>query len=362
MSRRLTLAEIKASRIPTVLNLCPTDIRLLQFLNEAQERLLMQGRWWGAYQEAQFCVTEGCIVMPREVAVIEQVSICGVPLGMQNAWGQWSHPVASCGDCDSCADSTYSCGHSKLESRGFAPSFKTTTSTDKKIRVYPGNIADVGKKIIFQGRDSTGNWVRTTIDGVQADGEQVTLALPFVETTTTWGPGAPTGVIKEATQYRVLVYSVVGASLVLLADYQPSEINPMFRKYYLPGFSDITCCGCEEADDGTLQRTVNAMVSLQHVPIEVDTDWLIFQSLSAYKEAMIAVKAWEEGEETKANFHFYGTQNSPKNGRNAMRVVNRGGAIPLLQAELRKQTGDHTEVNVQLEAGNSLPRAMAGFR
>src|ERR1041384_3645824 len=93
MSRRLTLKDIKNSRIPALLNVCPDDARIGQWINTFEERSFSRGRWWGSTQLARFCVTtESCIVTPREVATIDALSIGGVPVPVQNSWFQFIRP------------------------------------------------------------------------------------------------------------------------------------------------------------------------------------------------------------------------------------------------------------------------------
>jgi hypothetical protein len=245
---------------------------------------------------------------------------------------------------------------------GDVASFSTTRGENKVIRTYPTDTNDVGKKIIYQGNDSNGIWVRTEIDGVMSDGEQVTLALPFVDTTTVWGPGAPVAVVKEVTQLRVLVYSydTVEAVERALADYEPGETRPTYLSSYIPNLRSARVGGCTR--DGTDTTTITALASLQHVPFTSPGDWLILQNLPAYKAAMMAVKFYEEGDVGRGDYYFYGTQAQSKNGRGVMRVVNRGGAIPLLQAELRKNSSDRVSAFVYLEETNRQVRDMAGFR
>lgn len=362
MSRLLTWSDIEASRIPTTLGVCPGDSRLKQWFNEAEDRMLSQGRWWGSVRRTQFCVQSGCIVFPREIATIEQIALCGNPIRITNNWYNFSRLLTRVESCDSCEGSSGACGHLHAEDHNTVASYATTIGTDKKIRTYLTNVGDVGKTIIYQGRDSNGIWVRTLIDGVMSDGEEVTLVNPFVDTVTVWGSGAPVAVIKEATVGRLLVYSVVGSTERALAGYQPSETHPMYRSMLIPGFCNVHCCNCTEDADGNENRTITAIASLQHVPIETDNDWLIFQNLSAYKEAMIAVVAWEDNNDAKGNYHFFGTQASSRNARGVMRVVNRGGAIPLLQSELRKMTGDRVTTNVYLDETNRLQNDLIGFR
>lgn len=376
MSQLLTVANLKASRIPAQLAVCPDDARFLQWLNESQELMLSQGRWWGSVKEGQFCVDNGCVTWPREVAVVEQVAICGQPMILNSMWYPYQRNLASvpqCAGCGSgncssgrCNPGAWSCGHLRMTERGTAASFSTTRGQNKTLRTYLSNLADAGKTVVYQGYDKNGIWVRTQPDGPGnpwIDGERVILASPFVDTATIWNPGAPAAVLKEATVQRVLVYEHnVDTDLDRqIAVYQPSETHPMYRTSFIPGFERIRCCGCS-THDATPQRTVNVIVSLQHVPLEVDEDWLIFTNLSAYKAAMMAVAAWETGDAAKGNFYFYGTQSAPSNARGSMRVVNRGGAIPLLAAELRKMTGDKTDSFVYLDETNRFQRDMAGFR
>jgi hypothetical protein len=364
---RLNVASIKNSRIPAALGICTTDPRLLQWLNEAQEMMLNQGRWWGSIQRAQFCVEDGCLVFPREVDNIEKIAVNGQPINLVTNWYAFTQTLATVQNCASGSCSTgcgsgatqmrYPCGHFNAADHGTAVSFKTTKGENKVLRFYC-NVADVGKKIIVQGYDSNNIWVRTSISGTISDGEQVTLAMPFVDTVTEWYPGSPTGIIKEATSYLVRMYSYDTSTTleVALGVYEPDTLLPSFRKFYLPGLSQFEGCGTD-----CTTRTVTALVKLAHIPLVNDNDWLLFENLNAYKAAMMAIKAQEEGDFARFLFNFFGTQAAPSNGRGAMRVVNRGGAIPLLAAELRSKTGDRTDAYVHHEATNRLPRALAGF-
>jgi hypothetical protein len=366
MSQRLTLGRLRytkngrPSRISVIANVCPDDDRIADWVNGFQERALNYGRWWGTTQLARLCVSSGCnITLPREVAVIEAANLNGSPMSMGNSWNPFVRPHSPCsGDGWRCR----CCGCSSrftLQEKDPAASFATTTGTNKKIRVY-SNVADNGKKIVFQGYDSNGIWVRTFYDGAVQDGEQLTLTAPYTDTATVWGPspnrqcvGAPVRVIKELTNYRLLVYSVNtdNDTMIQIAEYQAGETNPSYRVVSIPGFRQgPNSCGCETS-------TLSCIVSLQHIPVINDTDFLLFQNPGAYMDGVIAEKYYEAGEFAMADAYFFGRQKSPSNNRGAMRVINQGGAIPSLQAELRKMTGDVTAINIQYGGVN-----LAGFR
>lgn len=339
-------------------NVCSTDPRFLQWLNSIQERALNQGRWFGTTQLMRFCASDGCLILPREVAVIEAAKFDGVPLSLRNQWYQFIRPhcsfsactlpSTSLGRCNSSSSSCSCCGCRgglDFEERDLVPSY-AFTNDGEKIRLYPTNLADVGKKVTLQGYDSNGVWVRSTIDGIVQDGEQVTLASPFTDSTTTWSAGNPLRVIKDPTSYRVLMFAIDsgGNETRQLGDYQPTETNPMYRRMWLP-------TGCS-----TQTRTVTALVSLQHIPLTQDNDWLLFTNLSAYEDGIMSAKYREAGDITLADSYFFGNPRPPKNARGVSRYNDGMGMIPQLEAELRKMTGDRTSVNVDYDGVN-----LAGF-
>lgn len=345
MSMRLTVKQIKNSRIPAIVGVCSDDPRLIQWANAFEEKAYVHGKFWGSVQLMQFCTTNTCLILPREVATIEAIKVGCAHVPVQNQWFSFVCPHGSC-DCGTNCDCGCGCGDFNAIDKGTVCSFAKTTGVNQKIRLYPGGAADVGKKVIIQGKDLNGVWVRSSIDGAIGDGEQVTLASPFVDTVTVWGPGAPYAVIKEATSYRALMYAVdqTTAAETALADYAPSELNPSYRVISAPNL----CCG---AEGGT--QNILAIVSLQHIPVETDNDFLLFQNLSAYQLGIQAEKAYEDGDYAKGDAYFYGSAGPPRNNRGPLRVTNRMGAIPLLTAELRRITGDKCAVNIQ-HAGVNL--------
>lgn len=349
MSQRLTYSDIKNSRIPSLCGYNPDDPRLLQNCNSFQERAWGLGRWWGTTALLRFCIRDSCITLPRQVAVVEQAKLNDNPIRTHNAWyefvrfhqtcdahGMWDLSTAPNfgGGCGCCG-----CGHVNAEDVDSVCSFSSTLGSNCKIRSYLGNISDAGKKITFQGYDKNGIWVKTSPGGVFQDGETVTLASPFVNTVTVWGPGSPVAVRKDTTNTRVLVYSVdatTGLNEIQLADYQSDETKPMYRRLRINGMPRQTNPACVS--------TLLCIVSLQHIPIVNDNDWLLFQNLPSYEDGVRAVKFREDGNVAEADAFMFGTQKPSQSSRGASRIINCSGAIPLLQQELQKMTGQKTTV------------------
>lgn len=375
MSQRMAVIDLMAdsSRIASSLNVCSTDPRFLSWANEAEERMANQGRWFGTVTEVQFCVDRtGCFTLPREVVSLERVKVNGHNIDIQNGWFTYTrllggdHTCAGCNAARACGASVGSCGHIQMQEReGTQASYaRTSSGANKVLRTYPGGLEDIGKTITFYGYDKNNVWVKTGSGANVQDGETVTLAMPFADTVTRWGEGSPMAVRKDVTSWRTLVYeydTVTGAS-VGIGEYQPGETRPSYRLAYIPGLRNVSCGTNCTTEGGEGRVTITALARLQHVPLIGDGDWLLMQNLAAYKSAMIAVKAWEEGDVAKFNYYFFGTQSSSKNGRGVLRVVNRGGAIPLLQAELRTNTSDRTNAFITIDESNRYVREMIGFR
>lgn len=369
MSRRLTFLDIKNSGIDAGLGVCSTSAEFLRWFNLAQERMNNQGRWFGSVQEVQFCITKGCLVLPREVAAIEAAQFDGTEMILGNNWYEYIHPVIPCSNMCSLGFSinawnpwqTTRCGQYVAEQKGVRCSFDSTSNTNQKLKFYPGDASDAGTKVIVQGKDTNGVWVRTNAGGTVIDGEQVTLAMPFVITKTIWAAGEPTRLIKDVTNYRLLMYQIdaTTSAEAFLGEYQPGETRPMYQVLFLPALADCdpnsTCNGCSTIACGTT-HTLLATVSLQHIPVTGDNDWALFTNLAAYADAMHAMRLYEQGDFAGGNAYFYGGQAPSRDGR-AIRVVNRGGAIPQLVAELRKMTGDRTTIAVRQDK-----TSLAGFR
>lgn len=337
---RLRLKNIlENADILSDLNVCSTDPRVALWVNAFELQALPYGRWWGTTQLFQSCnVSSGCLVLPRGVATVEAVRVGGRNIRPQNIFGDYVRehmPWEAC--CESSGCSCCGCVPVSMMEAGMVPSFATTTGVNKKIRVYPGGAADVGKKIIFQGKDANGVWVRKSIGGTIQDGEEVTLALPFVDTTTIWGAGAPYAVMREATQYRVLVYSVDQDTTteVQLAEYQPTETEPAYRRVQLSAGCSSGCA------------SLMAVVSLDHVPVRHENDWLMFSNLEAYRAGIMSVKYRKEGNQQLADAYFFGTPRTSKAVRGPLRYAEGMGALPILRAELRKYTGDQTAISIQ---------------
>jgi len=74
--RFLTLGSIK-SAVARGLGMCSTDSRVVDFINEAQERLLnRENHAVGSFMRYRFCTNESCLVLPRSIRTVESFAVC----------------------------------------------------------------------------------------------------------------------------------------------------------------------------------------------------------------------------------------------------------------------------------------------
>jgi len=318
---KTTLATAK-SRIAKHLNLCETDARVTEYINEAQRRLIESGKWKGTYGRFTLCATDGCIVWPRQIETIETFAIDKTPGTVRNGWFEFLESGYGL--------QTDECGSiGQLIDRGEVPTYRSMSGNGKPVRVYAFLEADAGKTITIMGYDSNGNWVRTLKSGsgataVYQDGEVVTLDNGFVDTATSFQ--SITGVLKDTTEGNVMLYELVDAAPTLLdlASYEPSETIPSYRKSLIPNLSD--CGTCTEGNVGTVSVTVIA--KLRFIEAVSDTDVLLINDLYAIKNMAIAIKMEENRDfATAAEYRTLAIESL----RNQLANYHGDGVVPVLR-------------------------------
>lgn len=278
--------------------MCPDDPRIPKYLNEAVIRLLPRGQWRGTVVRYQVCLTDDCISWPRQIETIL-------------AWAQFNGPgiirshyyeflgfgPGLFSSCSNALGTTWSyggvaCGSGgQLVDRGLAVAFDDLCGANKTIRAYIDYPVDEGEVLLLQGLDSNGNWILT--DGGEVNGEELSLALPYVQSTKTWR--ALSGVQKPVTKgpVRLYEYDTVTGLQRLLAVYEPDETLPEYRRSLVPGLSCSS--GCGSTTDGVCeQKRVTVLAKLKFVPVRLETDYLLIGNTAALKDMVQAIKKRED--------------------------------------------------------------------
>jgi hypothetical protein len=253
----------------------------------------------GTVASIQVCVKSGCVVFPRYVSTIREARTCCGSVWLKNEYESynfvdtsWYNSLGgSPGNWSSGNGTGYSLCTQGLFAHGRVPTYDTIRGTGRKVRVYAQTNQDYGKTVTIFGidngsqplmhRDENGDW---------REGWVLTFQNPYAET-----EGYVSGierVLKDRTQKPVTMFAWNTTDSVLenLATYDPGETNPSFARYQLHGYPmQLNADGTERL------RTVVALVKLNFVPVEFDTDLVLIDNLTALKFMMQAILS-EEGD------------------------------------------------------------------
>lgn len=327
-TQRITLAQVKASRLPTSIGLCSADgPGICSILNEATLRLVQasgETGWYGTWAKVVFNVDrdDPYLTLPRTIARVIDMSVCDSPIRTQNPFFEFLQfgaglqaPAASCSR-NSCACEM------QMYDRGTVPLFRDLTPGNK-LRFYIMNAADTGKRIFITGvKDVNGTDIFTVDRGVTINGLAITLdnQFPFVETPI--AINSLEGIQKEETVGQVKIYEVSTTTdtQIMLSVMDPTEQNAYYRRYFVQGLPE-RCCGCDHTEDTTVQLT--AMAKLEFIPVKVDTDYLLIGNIPALKNECQAIR--------------YEEMDSPASAQ--MAILRHRDAIRLLNKELTHYMG-----------------------
>jgi len=304
--RKLTLSASRTT-LARVLETCATDTtKILTFANEAQERLLNRPNDpVGSWMRYRACTNDNCLVWPRQIRTIKAWWLCNQPGIFRSEWFE--------------AIGYYEGGQGKLDSdghagnqlidRGTVCSFANVTATTaepRKIQAVASHPSDNGKIIHLRYIDSFSSRKYSTISGTIQEGENLALSTSGVLTTSNVATGGLYHVVKATTNYPIRLYSwdVNSATQVeLLAYYEPGETEPIYRSTLMPGLSDRG--GCSDIDtDCTVNKSVEILAKLQHVPVAVDNDPFVLSNLAALKLMCKGILMEERHEQALAEYYF----------------------------------------------------------
>lgn len=294
---RLTLEKIKNSRIPNFLGYTPTDSRFLQILNEAQQRLMMQGLYWGTFQTYQICVSaDGCLVWPRQVASIEALAVNNEPLTLRNGWFEYLQTGWG-------IRSVSNSSEMQLLDRGRTPVFVDMNDFVSTLEVYSEVAEDASARLLVTGYDASGNWIRTQDNGTWIDGEYIDISTSTASSANIYT--AVTGIQKPVTNGPVHLSKVTGDGLTVpIGYYEWDETLPDYRKSLIPGLGEQPNYTCGSGDVLTNKRVVRAVVKLDHIDMVRDTDWAMIGNLPALKNACKSVQLAEQQNIAESQSYF----------------------------------------------------------
>lgn len=344
MSQRLRLLDFRQSRGAQSVGLCQQNLPgLASMVNAAQRRLLYAKEagdegWFGTWAEMVFAVqTPGFyITPPRGVARVERAAACDKPIPVQNQFFEYL-------DLGVGPQSPLQCRRQhvgQLYSRNFAVTFTDLSNPPQNIIAYASDPRDIAaaKRVLLQGLDANNNALTQFDNGMQVQGQFITLESPFA--VGALPVNSITGIQKDVTYGPVLISQLdpTTAAQVPLVTMEPGETTAWYRRYFL-GDSFKACCRAS--------NQVTAIVKLELVPAVIDTDYLLIQNLEALIHECQAIR-YSEMDSTQAK------QDS---------VFHHNQAIKLLMGEMAHYFGiDTPAVNIEPFGTAKLERLNISMR
>lgn len=264
-----TLPYVRKAVAPYVEDsgVCEDDPRVLEAINEARRLLYPLGDWKNI--TAPFCIRPYCgvITLPWEYEYAKTAYLCCRQVVVENDW--FAHLP---GDFD------YWCGNSLgriVRSSGEFAGFRDWPNEELRskcevcapfegflIEVILEDDRDIGTKITFQGIGRTRAKVSLTRtlteksyhSNIPQPGEERMIHLQRV--------------IKPKTFGRLRIYGRDGANKILMAVYDPDEINPQYARYHVGGFyrtgvvvkAKLRFVPYEERDDQFIDINTDALI------------------------------------------------------------------------------------------------------
>lgn len=276
----LTYGQVKQT-CADALKWCTTDGRLLPMVNRAQEELKNAvPDFVGKHVRMRLCAYKGMITWPEEIETIEKVSVDKIVIPVKDFWFEMLENATSIQEPDNCP--TY--GRLSLD-RWDAPGFDDIRGSGKKLKIYCDQI-ETNVTIRFGGNNSLTEGktrVRSINAGVWVDGEVLTLDAGNPPTTTNVFLSWDVAVFNTKRNSYTRVYEVDPITLEerLIAIYEPNNLNPTFRRSYIPGICREQ--GCEDEDDTACgrRRTVTIIGKRRLVPCYTDADYVLIPNQTA---------------------------------------------------------------------------------
>ncbi len=304
--------------LKTVAGVCPDSEAFKDLVNEVQERLWRRGNWWDSAWLSRICIHNHCITWPRWVGTVLGIRFPNTPTVMMNRW----YSITGRGFNEGNRNGTWGASYwgpnfdamaqnqpdNIVMDSGTAPIYNDLTgTTGKLIRYYVRNHADIGKTIRIFGLAYGNQPLQEFVNGAWQEGITITAAAPF-------GTNAAmvtkiTSIVRDATTGMGYLYSYdpTTQQLVDLAQYEPSETNPRYRRSDVMGYCNNHRCtqlvnGQTDAERKIIQ--IEALIKLQFIPAVSVNDFLFIDVMPALKLGIQAVKLEEANQDSQARIKW----------------------------------------------------------
>ena len=277
---------------------CPTDPRLYRYVNEAQRRIFLEGKYKGIYGRYNFRLYDGLITLPYECDTLLSANVLGQPVLVHSEWFEFLQ--SGPGTQDGRINFTYS----DFFDRGDGYCVIQDPPNPFTVQIFCAVPEDPNLTLIIIGLDANGNAIRSeitvqngdgTVSGQWINGVQNNIysaTSPYLETTQLFSVitaiqlPVRNGDIRLVANARNPVTLQPTGITYLLGIYPYFMTNPNFRRYHFPTNPPPFQPPCSVC--------VNALVRRRVVPVASPGDYLMIDNIPALKCMMMSVFKEEE--------------------------------------------------------------------
>jgi hypothetical protein len=264
------------ARVASSAGLTAESDRLKARITAIQNRLGYKGKWDGCMDQLEFAVYDRLITLPLEYETLEGVAVSDNPLPMMPKWYEFLDHGPGPQDDNPWVN--------VVIRRGFSPVVRQSYDEARVVRAFASVDERVNGETVnirVLGYDENDVWVRTEVDGVWQDGENLALNGHLAEN---WAESVTkfkriTRIDKPVTNGAVeLWFMDPDETLYFAGRYEYHTTNPKFAQYVVPSLGT------------TIQTTlVKALCRRKIRPVVSGDEELIFDNLEAYRLGLMAM-------------------------------------------------------------------------
>jgi hypothetical protein len=261
----------------------PTSLLVPARINELCERFFVSGRWKGMLSEVELETFQGSITLPRRYEAILGVTVKGAP---KTPFSRWHHFAP--GGPGHQSDGAYRGPSNVVDAGDHHPVTQNPSFSQFRLRVKVPSTSDrdTANYLLLRGRAVDGTPVYSE-DGT----EGVALTMAGEVATTDAVFSKLESVVKPLTNGFVTLYAVaLDGAEEELANYEPGETQPRYRRYQLTGEDEPTA--------------VRALCKRRFVPVLAESDEIVPSNFGALKLGLMSLKYEDTNDMERANEYF----------------------------------------------------------
>lgn len=270
IQRTLGEARTLLADIAGISGYSSTDSRMVTAINRATEELLKTGDYPSVVDRYKVRVTERLVTLPYYLDRILGVAVDKQPYEMRRPWIEFDQYGPGTQD-------EYT-GVDIVLDKEDAPIFRDIPNVDGRtyvLKLDSEGIEAGTEQILVKGYDDNGDWIRSEYpasSGTYIDGVYMT-----VDTIGTQRFSEIISIVKDSTKGVLTLSTRDDLSVnTVIGIYQPNELVPSYRRYYLPFL----------ADDNTY--TIRMRARKRYVPVVNDNDLLLIPNIDALENMILA--------------------------------------------------------------------------